>query len=198
MNRIKNLIAFSIFSLLVLGIPAIANAQYRDRDRDDDRYGNGGYYGNDGYYGNNGGNNGRYGDARSTIRSLKDRSRQLAREIDRDLDRSRADGTRREDRINEVADRFKDAVNDLDNNGRQNDREVRRVFDAASQLDRVISRSRPSYNVQNLWAGIRNDLRVLGGNGYYDNNNRNNRNNRSNRNRGYGNNRINLPSWWPF
>ena len=53
MKRLRNLIAIGAFSLLVLGIPAIASAQYRDRD--DDRYGNNGSYGNGGY------NNGQYG-----------------------------------------------------------------------------------------------------------------------------------------
>ncbi len=194
MNRVKNLIAISAFSLLVLGLPAIASAQWGGQN---DPYGrNGGY--NDPYGRNGGYNNGQYGDMRSTVRNLKSRTRELTRQIDNDLDRSRVNGTRREDQINEVAKRFRDAVNDLDNNGRQNDREVRRVLDSASQLDRAIGRGRVSYNVQNLWSSIQNDLRYLGGNGYYDDDDdRNNRNNRNNRNPQNRNGR-NLPNWWPF
>lgn len=181
MNRIKILITISAFSLLVLCLPAIASAQWGGQN---DPYGRGGGYGN-----------GQYGDMRSTVRSLKDRTRELTRQIDRDLDRSRIDGTRREDQLNEVAKRFRDAVNDLDNDGRHNDREIRRVMDQASQMDRAIGRAPVSYNVQNLWGSIRNDLRYIGGNGYYDNrNNRNNRNNRYPRTGG----RNNLPNWWPF
>ena len=62
MNRVKILITISAFSLLVLCLPAIASAQYGG-------YGNGGY--NNGGYGNNG----YYGDIRSTIRDLKNRSK---------------------------------------------------------------------------------------------------------------------------
>lgn len=184
MKRIKNFIAISAFGLLVLGIPAIASAQY-----------NGGYDPNSRNGGYNNGGYGNYGDMRSTVRNLKSRTRELQRQIDRELDHSRINGSRREDQINEVADRFKDAVNNLDENGRQNQNEIRRVMDLSSQMDRAISHSGMSYNVQNLWSSIRNDLRYLGGNGYYDNNNRNNRNSRYPQG---GNNRNTRPSWWPF
>ena len=191
MNKFKRFMTVTAFSLMVLSLPAIASAQWRDRD-DDDYNRNAGYNQNRGYgnYGNN--------DSRNVVRNLKKRTRELTRQIDRDLDRSRADGTRREDRINEVADRFKDAVNDLDNKGRLNDREVGRVHQRAQELDRAIGRTRVSNNTQNLWYAIRNDLRSLGGYGYYDNNNRNNRNNRNNYPSGNNRNRNNLPSWWPF
>jgi hypothetical protein len=127
---------------------------------------------------------------RSTVRNLKNNARQLDRQIDRELDHSRYNGSRREDQINEIAERFKDAVNDLDSNERQNSQEVRRVMDVALQMDRALQRARLSYEVQNLWSAIERDLQMLGGN---DNRNRN-------RNRGYGNGRNsqNLPNWWPF
>ncbi|CAN5507319.1 hypothetical protein BH10ACI3_BH10ACI3_24570 [soil metagenome] len=217
MNRIKNFLAIAAFSLLILGIPALASAQSRDRDRDrdNDRYNNGGYnngtYGNGGY--NNGGynngtynngsyNNGQYGDMRSVVRDLKNRARDLQRQIDRELDHSRYNGSNREDQINRQADQFKDAVNQLDNNGRQNSNDIRRVVDLGSQLDRQISRSGLSYNVKNQMQAIRNDLQQLGyGSGYNNNNNRNNRNRQNgswgNGNSGWGNGN-NRPSWWPF
>lgn len=176
------------FSLLVLGLPAIASAQYRDRDRDDDRYGNNGGY-NTGRYGNYGN-----GDMRSTLRNLKNRARQLERQIDRELDHSRYNGSDREDQVNQLARSFKDAVNNLDNSYyNRNDNEVRRVMNTASQLDRAISRSRLSSNVQNQWSAIRNDLHALGI-GYGYNNNRG----RGNRGRGNNNGGYNTPSWWPF
>ncbi|MBK8466302.1 MAG: hypothetical protein IPL32_10770 [Chloracidobacterium sp.] len=197
MNRIKNLLAVSIFSLLILGIPALASAQSRDRDYDDDdnRYGNYGGYNNGGY------NNGNYGNSRSAIRDLKRHAKDFQRQLDRDLDNSRYNGTRREDQMNEIAERFKDAVNDLNNNGYNNDRngnnrnntELRRVFDLANQIDRTISRSNISSNSRNIWSGIRNDLQALG---------YNNRRGGSNSG-GYGNGRgnngqYNKPTWWPF
>ena len=179
-------------SLLVLALPAIASAQYGQNDpygRNNGGYNNGGYYGNGQY-----GNYGSYGDMRSTLRDLKNRTRQLQRQIDRELDHSRLNGSYREDQVNQLARNFKNSVNNLDNSyNSRNDNEVRRVMDTASQLDRAISRSGLSYNVMNQWQAIRSDLRTLGinyngrgrGNGRYGNG-------------GYGNGGYNKPSWWPF
>lgn len=187
MNRIKNFITLAALSLLVLGLPAIASAQYRDRDDDDYNRRNGGY--NNGQYGNN-------GNMSSTIRNLKNRTRDFQRELDRDLDRSRYNGTNQEDQINELVDDFRDAVNDLDNNDRQNSNEVNRVLQLGRQVDNMMYRLRLGYNSENLWQAVRRDLDVLGNNGY-DNRNRRNRNGNGN-----GNNRWpnggNKPNWWPF
>lgn len=195
MTRIKNLIAIGAFSLLVLALPAIASAQYRDNDR----YGNGNGNSNGGYnnggYNNGGYNNGQYGDTRSTLRDLKNRAGDLERQIDRELDRSRLNGSRREDQINDLAHRFRSSVNNIDSSyNSRNDNDMRRTLDLASQLDRAMSRSGLSYGVKGNWSAIRNDLQQLG-NGYGYNNNT-----RGNRNGGYGNgnNRPTRPSWWPF
>ncbi|MEQ1922869.1 MAG: hypothetical protein ABL952_10210 [Pyrinomonadaceae bacterium] len=77
MNKIKSLITISALSIMVLILPAIASAQYGG-------YGNGGY--NNGQYGNNG-----YYNIRSTVRNLKDRSKDLKKEIER-LDDRRNNG----------------------------------------------------------------------------------------------------------
>lgn len=195
---------------MVLSLPAIASAQSRSRDRNDDRYGNNGGYNNGGYYGNGQYGNYGYGNMSSTIRSLKSKARDFQRQLDRDLDRSRINGTRREDHMNQLADRFKDAVNDLDNsafdNNRRynssNDRKLRRVFDTAGQVERSISRSGISATSRHMWSSIRNDLQTLSraaGNGNY----RNNGNGGWNNTGGWGNGRNNntrngMPSWWPF
>jgi hypothetical protein len=78
MTRIKTYLAVAAFSLLVLGLPAIASAQWRDRDDDYNRggYGNGGY-GNGGY-----GNNNYYGNIRSTVQNLKIRAKNFERLTD--------------------------------------------------------------------------------------------------------------------
>ena len=63
--------------------------------------------------------------------------------MDRALDRSRANGSRREDQINNQVHQFRDAVGDLKSrvgNGRDLNRsadEARRVIQEADQLDRV-------------------------------------------------------------
>ena len=206
MKSIKNWLVLGAFSLLVLGIPAAASAQwgggqYDPYGRNNDPYGrNNGGYNNGGYDNDNYGN---YRNANSAIRNLKSKARDFQKQLDRDLDRSRINGTRREDEINRLADRFKDAVNDLDNNYYKNDRsynrnenKMRRVFDLAGQIERSIGRANVSYNTRNLWSSIRDDLQFISG-GY------NTYNNGNNGGWGYGNGRVNrnrngLPSWWPF
>ena len=191
MKRLNKLLMLGAFSLLVLGLPAIASAQYGQYDP----YGrNGGY--NNGQYGTYGNN----GDPRSAIRDLKHRAGDFQRQLDRDLDHSRYNGSPREDQMNNLARQFKDAVNHLDNNGyNNNDRYgnnrnyngMNRVFDLASQIDRSISRSGVSYNSRNIWSGVRSDLQTLGYNGGRYNGGYGN-------GRGNNNGQYNRPSWWPF
>jgi hypothetical protein len=190
MKRIKGILMMAAFAVTLMCLPAIASAQY----------GNGGYYPNGGY------GNGGKGDIRSVIRDLKDRSKDLQRGIDTDLDHSRMNGSRREDDINRIAKDFRDAAGRLSENdyGRQDGR-LQRVFELGSELQGAMGRVRMSYNTQNAWGAVRSDLQVLSrGNGGYnnrypDNGNRNNYPN-TNRNGGWNNNggRGSLPSWWPF
>ena len=170
MNRFKNLFAVFAFSLLVLALPTIASAQWRDRD-DNDSYNR----------------NGRYNrNLESTIKNLKNRSREFTRRLDRDLDRGRYDDSRREDRLNNLAEDFRRAAERLDDeyDGRRdyNDsyNEAQRVLQIGRQLDNALSRSRMNYNVRNDWNRIQRDLDVLANAYGYDN--RNNRNNRNTRN----------------
>jgi len=190
MNRFRNLIAVFAFSLLILGLPAIASAQWRNNRNDDD------------YYRNSRNNR----NLQSTIRNLKNRSNQFERKVDRELDRSRYDDRRREDRINDVARNFSNAVQRLDdeydNRNDYNDSadEARRVLDLGLQLDRLVTRARLSGAIQSDWNRIREDLRVLA-NAYNTNYNRNRRNNRNddyNRNRrddDYNRNRRTNDNW---
>lgn len=196
MNHIKNLIAISAFSLLILGLPAIASAQWRDRDRDDD-YNRGGY----------GRNNGRYNQLDGVIRNLENRAKRFEDQMDRQ-DNGNYGGygrnNRRNDNLEELSDRFVNAAKRLDNEyddrgdfNRSRD-EAQRVLDIGSQISRVLSRSRGSDNyLYNEWNGIENDLRIIA-NAYnlrYDGGyNRNNRNSRgSGRNSGGGGWRNNFP-----
>ena len=95
MGRYKKLISIVTLSVMVLGLSIVASAQRR----------NGG--GNNDYYGNNYNLN-------STIRNLKNNSKRFEDILDRELDRSRYDGSRREDNLNELAERFKKAADKLD------------------------------------------------------------------------------------
>lgn len=198
MNRFRNLITVFAFSLLILGLPAIASAQYRNNRNDD-------YNRNNGYNRN----------LQGTIKSLKNRANQFERRLDRELDHSRYDGRNREDRINQIAGDFAKAAERLDDeydNSRDYNRsqdEAQRVLQLGNQLDRVLSRARLNGNVQSDWNRIRQDLSVLANAFNSNNNNRNSRNNRNrrddddyNRNRSRtGNNgdrRSRLPFPLPF
>ena len=95
MTRFKSLITIAAFSLAVLCLPAIASAQYNGG------YGNGGY--NNGGYNNGRYGNGGYGDMRSIVKDLKNKAGDFQRQLDRDLDNSRYNGSRREDEMNNLA-----------------------------------------------------------------------------------------------
>src|SRR2546423_8015444 len=119
-NRRFTLLSFAAVALMAVLRPAAANAQdsiwgrirdraeqERDRDnrrnRDDDRYGR---------------RNGRISDnerrtLRDAARRISDRSRDLQRDIDRLLDNSRYNGSRREDDINGEARTFRGISNPL-------------------------------------------------------------------------------------
>ena len=195
MNRFRNLIAVFAFSLLILGLPAIASAQFGNDRNDDDNYrndrnnrNNDDYNRNNDYYG---GYNNRA--LQSTIRNLKNDSRQFARELDNELDRSRINGSRREDQLNDLAKDFAkaaDRLNDRFDNGRDLNRsqnEARRVLELGSQVERALSRSRLNNNLDGYWNRINQELRSVA-NAY--NFNRNDRNDRNRRNRRGNDN------WW--
>lgn len=213
MNSFKKYLTIAAFSLLVLGLPAIASAQYRDRDDD---YNNRGGYGNGGYgnggYGNGGyGNNNYYGNIRNTVVSLKQRADSFENLTDRNRNRNNGGGWGNwgggysNDSLEDLADRFAKAADRLEDKygrGRNLDNsadEARRVIDLGSQIDRMMYRSRSDYAVQNVWNEITNDLQIIsntyGFNYYGSRNNRNNQNNRNNRRNGSWRDRlpINLP-----
>ena len=126
-----------------------------------------------------------------------DSPKSFENDMDRALDRSRADGTRREDQINDVVHDFRDAVGNLKSrvgNGRDLNRsvnEAQRVLQLADQVDRIGAR-RLDQRTASEWSQIQNELRNIsdiyglnyrgryGDNGDYNRgrngNNRNNRN----------------------
>jgi len=202
MNRFKNLIGIFAFALLILSLPSVASAQWRDNDDDDDDYyrnerrdNRRGNRRNDDY--NRNGRNNR--NLQATIKNLKNRSNQFERRLDRELDNSRYDDRRREDRINQIAEDFANATENLDRayDGRgdyqQSYDEAQRVLQLGNQLERAISRARLSGNVQNDWSRIRQDLNVLANAYNYNNNNRRNRQGNSN-----GDWRSRIPFPLPF
>jgi hypothetical protein len=163
MNRIRSLITIGAFSLLALGLPAMASAQWRDQNRNDDY----------GY--------GRYGrNIRGTIQSLEKRARNFDRHVsrvddrrdDRSRDRWGRDRNDRFDSLDILATRFKNAAENLaDEFGRGRNvnasrDEAQRVLSLGSQIDQIIYNSRGGRgsNVQYLeaeWRQIDSDLSTI-------------------------------------
>ena len=178
MNRrstILTALAAIFFTLSLSGVAAAQNDPWwrNDRNRDDRRDRRDGYYG-------------RYDERtlRDAASRIKDRAKDFERDVDRALDRSRVDGTRREDQINDVvhdfrraADRFKSSVG----NGRDLNRsadEARELIARANQIDRVIGRARLDSRAHSDWSSLNQDLRLVaniyglsynGAGGYYGN-----------------------------
>ena len=97
----RRTMSFSILAaaFLALCLPMVAAAQWPDNGRNRDR--------NDRY--------GRYDEryVRDSIHRLDRLAKDFEKQVDRSLDRSRRDGTRAEDRINNEARQFRNAVGDL-------------------------------------------------------------------------------------
>src|SRR3954469_14907257 len=148
-SRRKLLMTVAAAALMALFLPLIASAQGgtwgRDR-RDNDNW-----------------RNGRYDSRvlRDVTRRLDDRSGDFQRHLDGALDRSRYDGTLREDRINDIAREFRIAASNLRrsvNDGRNlshSSDEARRVLQIGSRIDHVVGRQRLSNRAERDWSQIR-------------------------------------------
>lgn len=194
----RRTLRFSIFAaaIMALCLPVLAAAQ--------------GGYGYPDYRRDRNGNYGRYDEryVKDSINRLDRLAKQFERNLDRALDRSRADGTQREDRINERGDAFRRAVSNLKSNfgnGRDLNRsrdEAQRVLEEARQFDRI-GRGRNiaiDNQVASDWSQIQRELQIISeayglgysNNGGYYPNGRNDdyrRNDPNNRNR-------NNNDWW--
>jgi hypothetical protein len=166
MKKIKSLIGIFAFALVVLALPSVTSAQWRDRDqnRDDD------------YYGRNGGYNGNYGNLRGVVQRLEQRARNFESRLDRIDDRNddryrngngRWGNNNRVDSLEVLTDRFLNAARDLkDEFGRgrnlNNSRdEASRVLQIGSQIESELYRSRGNRNAQGQWRQISSDLRII-------------------------------------
>jgi hypothetical protein len=156
----RHTLRFSIFaaSVLALCLPVVATAQwggYPDNRYPDNRYPSRGDYG-------------RYDERylRDSVHRLDRLAKNFESDMDRALDRSRVDGTRREDQINDLVHEFRDAAGDLKSrvgNGRDLNRsvgEAQRVLTLADQVDRVGARRLDS-RTGSEWSQIQNELRII-------------------------------------
>lgn len=149
---------FSILSaaFLALCLPAIAVAQwgrYPDNRYPDNRYPN----------------NGRYDDryVRDSAHRLDRLAKDFERDMDRSLDRSRANGTRREDAINDLVHDFRRAAGDFKSrvgNGRDLNRSYNEAYRVVQLGDAVERQARPRWFDSRLaseWSQIRRELQTI-------------------------------------
>jgi hypothetical protein len=153
----RRTLSFSIFAaaILALCLPVLAAAQ--------------GGYGYPDYGRNRNGNYGRYDERylRDSIHRLDRLAKDFERDLDRALDRSRVDGTRREDRINAQGHDFRRAVSELKSrfgNGRDLSRsrnEAERVLQEAQQFNRLGRSGAIDNRVASEWSQIQQELQII-------------------------------------
>jgi hypothetical protein len=152
-------------AFIVLSLPAMAAAQGSSQWWQERDYGRDGGYGRDRRDDYN-----RYQRERlrNSARRISDLSRQFERDLDRALDRSRADGTFREDRINDQARSFRYAADEFRN--RLSDARnlygstgaARNLLQLGARIDRIMSRTRfIDGRAVSDWAQIRQELRII-------------------------------------
>jgi len=175
----RHTLRLSIFAaaILALALPAAASAQY-----------------------------GRYDDRglKDSVHRLDRLAKDFERDIDRALDRSRSNGSNREDRVNDQVHQFRDAVGDLKSrvgNGRDLNRssnEARRVLQEANDIDRFARRGFDG-RTGSEWSQIQQELRYISNaygfrsNGGYG---RDDDWRRNDRNRDRDRDRNNNDDWW--
>jgi hypothetical protein len=102
-----------------------------------------------------------------TIKRLEERSDRFRQTVDRDLDRSRLNGSRREDRINEQVKHLENALDDLRSEFNRGDRfdETRRHVDRAmrqsDEVNALFRRGSFGREAEREWSAIRADLNSL-------------------------------------
>ena len=197
----RRTLSFSIFAaaILALCLPVLAAAQ--------------GGYGYPDYGHNRNGNNGRYDERylKDSINRLDRLAKDFQRELDRDLDHSRENGSRHEDRVNNEARDFRNAVANLKSNFNSRDLnrsydEAQRVLREANRTERATQHHFDNSRIASDWSQIQDELQVIadaygisyrGGynNGDYYPNDRNDRNDDYRRNNPNNRNRNNN-DWW--
>ena len=98
---------------------------------------------------------------------LKDRSKSFERNVDRFLDNTRVNGSRREDHINQdvkefrkAAERFRSRVGDNRDLNRSR-QEAQNLIQAANHAERMLARLRVDSRAYADWREIKQDLRTI-------------------------------------
>jgi hypothetical protein len=103
------------------------------------------------------------------IRRVEDSSDALRKAVDNNLDRSRLDGTRTEDRINEQLKQLENALDELRSEfdrrdtWRETRREVEKVMRQSDEVNAIFRARRFHASVETQWRVVRADLNRLAG-----------------------------------
>lgn len=100
----------------------------------------------------------------SLVVRIDEEARDLRRTVDRELDRSRLNGRRGEDQINELVREFNSSTRQLRREVQRRNRarsEARDVLNQGARVERVLSRRRFSREVREQWNVLRRDLSIL-------------------------------------
>ena len=101
------------------------------------------------------------------IHRVEDRSADFIHPFDKALDRSRLNGSRREDELNAQAKRLKSSLEDLrrefdrHENYRDTRPEVDRTLDIAADINKTMRRRRLDGDTERQWAMLRDELNTL-------------------------------------
>ncbi len=135
-------------------------------------------------------------EVKNLVKRIENNADRFKRSLDRALDRSRIDGTRQEDNINQFVRDFEEATNRLrdrvNDNNRAEANDAEEVLSRARVIDNFMRRQRLDSRAENDWTRLRGDLDTLARlyriNSRWDSGNdrRNRRNGNYRRNRGYG------------
>jgi len=103
------------------------------------------------------------------IKRVEDRSDAFQKMVDRNLDRSRLNGSKREDNINDQVKDLEKALDDLrrefdrKDSFRETRREVERVMSEADEVKALMKRLRFDASVEREWQLVKADLNKLAG-----------------------------------
>jgi len=101
---------------------------------------------------------------KKTMNQLRKDAARFRKSLDSSLDKSRLDGTNREDDINAMLKDYEKATDRLYERYKDNKSvagDVEAVLDGAAQLDQFMTRRSPGGRAERDWAAVRADLRQL-------------------------------------
>ena len=101
------------------------------------------------------------------IQRVENRSDVFVEQLDRALDRSRLDGSRREDVLNDLSQRLENRLDDLRREFDRKERyydtrpEVERILEIANNINNTMQRRKLGRPAERSWAALRFDLNTL-------------------------------------